>query len=144
MGPYAPLTLVDAGEGARIALDSQTLSEERMEPKKLYGAAAARKTNASTEDAMTIRLREEVWQGLGLSPEELGARLRLALDTAVMHLEATEVKYFSHEGVITDERTVAYHNAQLKAVQTLRRLMKMLARAEGNRPMTIEVNVINV
>jgi hypothetical protein len=116
-----------------------------MEPKKLYGAALARKTNASTEDARSKRVREAMWEGLGLTPEELGERLRLALDTAVKHLEATETKYFSHEGVVTDERTVAYHKAQLKAVQTLRALIKTLAKVEAQpRPVSVHVNVVHV
>jgi hypothetical protein len=90
-----------------------------MEPKKLYGAAATTKYNRLPETYQQRMVREAMWEGLGLTPEELGERLRLALDTAVKHLEATETKYFSHEGLVTDERVVAYHKAQLKAVQTL-------------------------
>jgi hypothetical protein len=113
-----------------------------MEPKKLYGAAAARKTNASTEDTSSKWVREALWEGLGLTPEEVGQRLRLALDAAVKHLEATETKFFSHEGVVTDERTVAYHKAQLKAVHEIHRLTKMLAK-EKPRPVSVHVQVTN-
>jgi hypothetical protein len=115
-----------------------------MEPKKLYSAAAMTKYNRLPETYQQRVMREAMWEGLGLTPEELGQRLRLALDTAVKHLEATETKYFSHEGVVTDERTIAYHKAQLKAVQTLRRLTKMLAKVEAKpRPVSVHVNVIN-
>jgi hypothetical protein len=137
---------LDAGERelavARIGGDAAVHSEECMEPKRLYGAAAATKTNASTEDASSEWVRAEIWRGLGLTPEELGERLRLALDTAVKHLEATETKFFSHEGVVTDERTVAYHKAQLKAVHEIHRLTKMLAK-EKPRPVSVHVQVTN-
>jgi hypothetical protein len=113
-----------------------------MKPKKLYGAAVARKTNASTEDASSEWVREAMWEGLGLSPEEVGQVLRRALDTAVEALEAMETKYFSHEGMVTDQRTVAAHQAQLKAVREIQCLIKMLAK-EKRRPVSIHVRVTN-
>jgi hypothetical protein len=113
-----------------------------MEPKKLYGAAAATKTNASTEDASSEWVRAEIWRGLGLTPEELGARLRRAFDTAMAALEATETKYVSHEGVVTDERTVEAHKVQLKAVHQIGRIIKMLAK-EKRRPVSVHVRVTN-
>jgi hypothetical protein len=113
-----------------------------MEPKKLYGAALATKTNASTEDTSLQLVRAEIWRGLGLTPEELGERLRLALDTAVEALEALETKYLSHEGVITDARTVEAHKVQLKAVHEIGRLIKMLAK-EKRRPVSVHVRVTN-
>ncbi len=54
-----------------------------------------------------------------MTPEELGERLRIALDTAVEKLDAMETRYFSHEGKVTDERMVADHQAQLKAVREI-------------------------
>jgi hypothetical protein len=115
-----------------------------MEPKKLYGAAAARKTNASTEDTSLQWVRAGLWRGLGLTPEELGQRLRLALETAVEALEAMETKYFSHEGKVTDQRTVAAHQAQLKAVREIQRLIRVLRKMEGKRrPVGVHVRVTN-
>jgi hypothetical protein len=128
--------------GLMLEGDAAAHSEERMEPKKLYGAALATKTNASTEDASSEWVRVELWRGLGLTPEELGERLRLALDTAMAALEATETKYVSHEGVVTDERTVEAHKVQLKAVHQIGRLIKMLAK-EKRRPVSIHVRVTN-
>ena len=113
-----------------------------MEPKKLYGAAAVAKRNASTEDTSLQWVRAEIWRGLGLTPEEVGQRLRVALDTAVEALEALETKYFSHEGKVTDERTVEAHKAQLKAVREIQRLIRVLGKVKP-RPVSIHVRVTN-
>jgi hypothetical protein len=49
--------------------------EERMEPKKLYGAAATTKYNRLPETYQQRMVREAMWQGLGLKPKELGERV---------------------------------------------------------------------
>jgi hypothetical protein len=114
-----------------------------MEPKKLYGAALTRKTNRLPETYQQRVMREAMWEGLGMTPEELGERLRLAFDTAMAALEATETKFFSHEGIVTDERTVEAHKAQLRAVHEIRRLMRILAKVEP-RSVSVHVNVVHV
>jgi hypothetical protein len=114
-----------------------------MEPKKLYGAAATTKYNRLPETYQQRVMREAMWRGLGLTPEELGERLRRAFDTAMAALEATETKYLSHEGVVTDARTVEAHKVQLKAVHQIGRLIKMLAK-EKRRPVSIHVRVTNM
>jgi hypothetical protein len=116
-----------------------------MEPKKLYGAALTRKTNRLPETYQQRVMREAMWEGLGMTPEELGERLRLALDTAVEKLEAMETQYFSHEGKVTDARMVAYHKAQLKAVRGVQRLIRGLGKMEAKpRPVSVHVNVVHV
>jgi hypothetical protein len=106
------------------------------------GAAAIRQANRLPETYQMRTARAAVLAAMGLTPEDLGKRLRLAFDTAMAALEATETKYLSHEGVVTDERTVEAHKVQLKAVHEIGRLIKMLAKGEA-KPVTVHVQVTN-
>jgi hypothetical protein len=113
-----------------------------MEPKKLHGAAAANKYNRMPESFQEKALRDVLWAGIGMTPAQLGERLRLALDRATDLLEATETKYFSHEGKVTDERLIAVHKAQLKAIHEITNIVRMLLPKQDTiRQWPVNVNV---
>jgi hypothetical protein len=112
--------------------------------KQLYGAAALSRTNASSESEDVRMMRQWMWAGLGMTPEGLGERLRVALDKAVALLEATETKIFSHKGKVTDERVVAALKEQIKAVHEITNIVQTLLPKHERPtpgPVTINVNV---
>jgi hypothetical protein len=114
-----------------------------MKPaKQLYGAAALSRTNGSSESEDVRMMRQWMWAGLGMTPEGLGERLRVALDKAVALLEATETRYFSHKGQVTDERVVAALKEQIKAVHEITTIVEMLLpKHEMPAPRAVTVNV---
>jgi hypothetical protein len=115
-----------------------------MKPaKQLYGAAALSRTNASSESDDVRMMRQWMWAGLGMTPEGLGERLRVALDKAVALLEATETRFFSHKGKVTDERVVAALKEQIKAVHEITNIVQtLLPKHERPAPGPVNVNVV--
>lgn len=53
----------------------------------------------------------------GVTEEEQAQLVRAAVDTTKRLLTAEKVQYFAHEGVVTDERRVADHATQARAVE---------------------------
>jgi hypothetical protein len=113
-----------------------------MKPKKLHGAAAANKYNRMPESYQDKALRNVLWAGIGMTPDQLGERLRLALDRATDLLEATETRFFSHEGKVTDQRLIKAHKAQLKAIHEITNIVRMLLpKQDAIRQGPVNVNV---
>lgn len=58
-------------------------------------------------------------QTAGITPEELGAKVKDAIETAHKKLTAQETRFFSHQGEVVEERMVDDHTTQLSAARIL-------------------------
>ncbi|MGL5934089.1 MAG: hypothetical protein ACRCZI_00550 [Cetobacterium sp.] len=65
--------------------------------------------------------------------EELAKAVRLSFDKKIALLEAQKTQYFSHEGVVADERTCADPVTQLKAAEAIDRMTGALAPAASTK-----------
>jgi hypothetical protein len=57
--------------------------------------------------------------------------LQEALAVAKRKLTATEIKYFSHQGLVNDKREVEAHQIQLKAAELILQMSDLLARGQA-------------
>jgi hypothetical protein len=57
--------------------------------------------------------------------------LQEALAVAKRKLTATEIKYFSHQGLVADKREVEAHQIQLKAAELILQMSDLLARGQA-------------
>ena len=69
---------------------------------------------AKTGQEIMRDVRKETIEAL----DSLDARTK-AIRVLVEEIEALETKFFQHEGVVTDERTVVSHSSRLKAIELL-------------------------
>lgn len=81
----------------------------------------------------------------GYDAEAVGAFMRAATEKLIQKLEATKVQFFSHEGIVIEERVVEDTTSQLKAAEALADIgmdvMALRRRASGDNPTPAMVNV---
>ncbi len=84
----------------------------------------------------TADTRDLILEMAGFDPEKLAAYIQKSADKFVEKLSATETKYFSFEGKVTDAVTQTDHGTQLKAAQSLAQLALDVAglRKSSSRP----------
>lgn len=71
--------------------------------------------------------------------------MKKAVDVLEQSLDATETKYFQHEGVVKDERSVPAHGPRLTAVEQTFELADVLRprsdHSAGARPVVVNINL---
>jgi hypothetical protein len=63
--------------------------------------------------------RQMTLDAAGFDPVEIGTFVRRSTDKLLEKLDATKVQYFTHEGVVTDERVTEDTTAQIAAAKAL-------------------------
>lgn len=67
----------------------------------------------------TVDIRDIALEAAGFDPKAVGEFVRQGVDKLIEKLSATKKSYFSHEGVVQDEREDADNAAQIKAASEL-------------------------
>ena len=71
-------------------------------------------------------VKKQILLAAGVTPESMGACLGMALDVLVAGLQAQRTQYFSHQGIVQDQRTEVDHTTRMKAASELANLMTVL------------------
>ena len=88
--------------------------------------------------APTVDPREMLLTNAGLTPEIQAATVRRSFDKKVALLDAGTTKFFAHEGEVIDTREVGLPEVQLKAADSLDRMLGVNA-----PPSTRKVTVVH-
>lgn len=74
-----------------------------------------------------VNIRDRLLTRAGITEPEQVAAIKEAWDTKKALLKATQTKFFSHEGTVTDHRDVGDNRIQLDAAEAIDRFLGVVA-----------------
>jgi hypothetical protein len=132
-------------------LDTQMTSTKKTTP---VSTSSLRHQNRTTKRGVIPRSSDEMaslmLKHAGLSIEEGGRLLKLALMKAEVMLEATKASRVNHQGEFTDERVDSDNKAQLEATKVITTILGQFlpnkrdaAESKGKGDISVNINLPN-
>lgn len=84
------------------------------------------KNQQHLDDLGYSEIKKQILLAAGYTPEVMGEHLAMALGALTAGLEAQRTQYFTHQGIVTDQRTDIDHAMRLKAATELASIITVL------------------